>query len=131
MTALGECSTCKRLGSNLGCVIIREDFSEVIGIGYNGPAKGEDHDVCRGPDAIGSCGCIHAEANAISKMRVRDVPMVALIRLSPCEQCAGLLINTGVLGVIYEEEYRDRTGLDRVRRAGIPAVRYDDILAIV
>lgn len=129
---LGSCSACRRGGANLGCVLVREDFSEVVGIGYNGPAAGESHDTCRGPEAVGSCGCIHAEANAVSKMRVRGEPLVAIMTMSPCELCAGLLINTrSLIGVIYEREYRDTTGLDRLRRAGIPVASYGSVLAAV
>lgn len=120
MYGLAELSTCRRPDSKVGCVIIQPDFSEVVAIGYNGPAAGEGLMACRGPDAVGGCGCIHAEANAVAKLRTRDDGLVCLITKSPCEHCAGMLINTRRIdAVIYSNAYRDLNGVDRLRRAGV------------
>ncbi len=119
-TSLASLSTCKRPGSNLGCVVIPQDMSEVVAIGYNGPAAGEGPSCCKGQDAVGSCGCIHAEANAVAKMHTRQTGLVMIATFSPCELCAGLVINTRRVDFfLYHSVYRDRSGLDRLDRAGI------------
>lgn len=129
MDNLAGLSCCKREGSRLGCVIIRADFTEVVAIGYNGPAAGEPNDRCRGADAVGSCGCIHAEANAITKMGRRGYETVLICSLSPCEHCAGLIINTQCIkGVIFNKYYRDVGGIDRLRAAGITTVASAEVI---
>lgn len=113
-------SRCKRL--QVGAVIIRPDMSEVLGIGYNGPSAGVDNESCRGGE--GSCGCIHAEANALIKLRTGGNGLVLLSTDSPCEHCAGLILNTGgrIGAVVYGRAYRDRTGVDLLKRGGIAVV---------
>ena len=117
---LSGLSTCRRPNSSIGCVVIPSDMSEVMAIGYNGPASGEDHMCCRGPEAVGSCGCIHAEANALVKIKTRRRNLVMIVSLSPCEHCAGLIINNkSIAVVIYSSMYRDDSGLRRLDNAGI------------
>lgn len=123
MDDLAGLSCCKRPGSKLAAVVVPPDLTEVIAIGYNGPAAGEDNMVCRGAEAVGSCGCIHAEANAVLKIRVRHRNLVMLAGLTPCEHCAGLIINSrAVSHYLYGAEYRDLEGLARLRRQGIVAL---------
>lgn len=110
-------------------MIIPPDLTEVLAIGYNGPASGEDHICCRGPDAVGSCGCIHGEANALIKLKTRRRDLLMITTLSPCEHCAGLIINNrSIRIVIYTSEYRDRSGLDRLQRAEVITIALDSIL---
>jgi hypothetical protein len=50
---------------------------------------------------------------------------------SPCEHCAGLILNSGgrVGYVVYGREYRDRAGLDRLTSGGlVVAARVGDLL---
>lgn len=120
---LSNLSTCRRPNSQIGCVIIPPDMSEVMAIGYNGPAAGEDHMCCRGPEAVGSCGCIHGEANALVKIKTRRRNLIMIVSLSPCEHCAGLIINNRSISVvIYASEYRDRSGLMRLENNGIATI---------
>ena len=34
------------------------------------------------------------------------------ITLSPCKECAKLILQSGINKVLYLEEYRDKTGID-------------------
>lgn len=105
---LASLSTCRRL--QVGALIVQPDFSEVLAVGYNGPPAGRSNDSCRSNQ--GNCGCVHAEANAIAKLATRDRDLLMLVTASPCEACAGLIINSGRVAVlIYGEPYRDPTGL--------------------
>lgn len=116
---LARLSRCRRL--SVGAVVLRPDLSEVLAVGYNGPAAGLPNDSCRG--AEGACGCVHAEANALVKLRAGAGGLVLLTTHSPCEHCAGLVVNSGRVGwVVHGEPYRDRRGLDVLAAAGVVAV---------
>lgn len=111
-------STCKRL--SVGCVIASLDGRRVYGVGYNGGAAGL-HDECT--DAIGNCGCVHAEANAIANAETRrSDDKVILVTTSPCLLCAKLIVNLGgVKRVRWLASYRLTDGADLLVRAGIDA----------
>jgi dCMP deaminase len=119
-TALAARSTCRRL--HVGCVISSIDHRQVYAIGYNGNAQGGPNDCDRvGADAVGACGCIHSEANAIVNCNVdRAKDKIVYCTHLPCVGCAKLLINLGgVRRVIYRNDYRIRDSLDWFMRAGI------------
>jgi deoxycytidylate deaminase len=116
---LTELSTCRRL--KVGCIILPLDLSTMLSIGYNGLPAGENNSTCDG--AEGHCPCVHAEANALIKLRdFRDCLLISSV--SPCRHCAGLIVNSGVVRAVgYLDEYRDQSGLDRLRAAGILTVK--------
>lgn len=119
-------SECERL--RVGCVIASLDGRRVYGVGYNGqPSKSARR--CRGADAPpGSCGCVHAEANAIAnaEMRRGDAKVV-LVTTMPCAACATLLVNVGgVARVLWDHEYRLSEGADILLEAGIDARNWRD-----
>lgn len=114
---LAGLSTCKR--KSVGCVVMPADFSQVLSIGYNGPPEGLPNDSCEGADAVGACGCVHAEMNAVIKLHTRT-PCMMFTTVSPCLLCAGAIINKRVIRlVLYDREYRDRGGILRLGEAGI------------
>lgn len=111
-------SLCERL--SVGCVIASEDHSEVFAVGYNGGPKGSKRK-CRGKDFVSSCGCMHAESNAIAKCRGgRSERKIVYVTHSPCELCATALVNMGgVVAVHWLETYRSSEGGEILREAGI------------
>lgn len=122
---LASLSCCRRLG--VGCVVVRPDFTEVVSIGYNGPASGIPNDSCRGTE--GSCGCTHAEGSAVAKMRGESQGLVMVTTTLQCEHCAGLVSNCRrISGVIYGTRYRDPRGEHLLRSAGLSVVSISEIL---
>lgn len=96
-------SACKRL--QVGAVIVDHGLREILAFGYNGPAQSRDNESCTG--SHGSCGCIHAEMNALLKLSDKITPCFLISTHSPCPTCAGLILNTSnVTDVFYIEEYR-------------------------
>lgn len=67
----------------------------------------------------GDCGCIHAEANALIKAPFHQGPLVMYTTLSPCRDCAKLIINSAVTRVFYSELYRDPAGILLLEQGGI------------
>ncbi len=121
---LASLSCCKRMG--VGCVVVLPDLTEVVAIGYNGPPAGMPNDSCRGTQ--GSCGCSHAEGNAVAKMRAGS-DLVMLTTTLQCEHCAGLVVNSRkVAAVVYGQEYRDTAGVAVLRASGLVVVRKDTVM---
>lgn len=124
---MSERSTCARTNSlgvpmRVGCVITSPDFRKVIAVGYNGGASGDKNDCDRhGAEAVGNCGCLHAEENAAINCDVpRMTAKVVFCTHLPCTMCAKRLINLGsVLKVYYDIDYRDHTALHLLARATI------------
>ncbi len=96
-----------------------------MAIGYNGPPAGLPNDGCRATE--GSCGCCHSEASSLVKMKGGGGDLVMVVTHSPCEHCAGLVVNCGRVGsVVYGERFRDGRGLDVLRAAGVVTTAWAD-----
>jgi dCMP deaminase len=127
--ALARLSTCKRV--QVGAVVFSIDCRVVHGIGYNGPAAGLPNDSCTA--VRGDCGCVHAEANALIKLQLSGTltrPCLLYVTKRPCQQCAGLIVNSGIVrGVIYRDSSHDPRGLEMLDAAkpSILHVRQDGL----
>jgi dCMP deaminase len=98
--------------------VVSADNSTVLGLGYNGSAKGLPNGCLS--DEPGKCGHIHAEINALIKTNYRDASFKkAYLTLSPCYNCSIALINAGIGEVIYKTAYRDQSGLALLSEAGV------------
>ena len=97
---------------------------EVLSIGYNGPACGLGNDTCKAVE--GKCGCIHAEANALIKLRNRSPNNVLISTAGPCEHCAGLILNSQqVAAVLFRDPFRDETGITNLREGGVRCMSWE------
>lgn len=68
----------------------------------------------------------HAEANALAfaaRQGISTDGCTLYVTVSPCEVCARLLIAAGIKEVAYDEEYRERGGIDLLYRAGLTITR--------
>ena len=102
----------------VGAVVVSNDNTQVLAIGYNGNYKG-------GPNEAeslkpGESGMIHAEINALLKMDYNNPKdKVMYLTLSPCTNCAIAIINSGIKKVIFKEQYRNVEGIRLLKDAGI------------
>jgi dCMP deaminase len=120
--SVSERSTCVRM--KVGCVITTPDFRKVLSWGYNGNVAGGPNDCDRhGEEAVGNCGCVHAEANAVVNCDApRNTEKIVFCTHLPCVPCSKLLINLGnVRDVFYLNDYRIKDSLIWMSRAGIVA----------
>lgn len=108
-------STCRRTA--VGVVVTDLAGTSVVSIGYNGNARTLPN-TCD-TNVPGECGCIHAEANALLKAPFHQGPLIMYTTLSPCVDCAKLIINSAVRRVIYLEKYRDLSGIFVLNQGGI------------
>ncbi len=77
-----------------------------------GIASGERHELCRG---------LHAEQNAILQAAVYGVSVDKAVLYTthfPCSLCAKMLINAGVVKIIYLEDYPDDLSIGLFEEAG-------------
>ena len=121
-------STCLR--RHVGAILVRD--KRIITTGYNGaPARinhcldvgclreqmgipsGERHELCRG---------LHAEQNAIIQAASFGTPMRGSAIYSttyPCTICAKMIINAGIVEVIFDVDYEDPLSKALFEESGI------------
>lgn len=94
----------------VGAVIVTDDNTQVLSVGYNGNYAGGPNQV---ESAIpGESGMIHAEINALLKMDYNNPKRKKLyLTLSPCRMCSKAIANAGISEVFYSELYRDDSSL--------------------
>lgn len=113
---IAQRSTC--LERQVGCVITSADYENVYSVGYNGNASGRLNE-CDGIGYKGSCGCVHAEQNALIKCNVKDKNKIMFCTLAPCAMCAKLIVNSGFMKVFIRQDWKDTSGIDILTDAGI------------
>jgi dCMP deaminase len=63
---------------------------------------------------------LHAEINALLKMDYNNPKKkVMYLTLSPCRMCAKAIVNAGIDVLIYNEIYRDSSGIDILKECGV------------
>ena len=118
-TEWGLLSYCKR--KQVGAIIVRDRM--IISDGYNGTPSGFEN-CCEDEDGLTRWDVLHAEANAILKVArsTQSCEGATLyITLSPCKDCSKLIHQSGIKRVVYLEEYKDTSGVDFLRKAGVEA----------
>ena len=119
-----ENSYCER--RKVGVLIVKD--KRIISDGYNGTPVGFEN-ICEDDEGFTKPYVLHAEANAISKVAssTNDCSGATVyVTDAPCIECAKLIIQAGVVRVVYSEEYHTDEGVQLLRRAGI-AVDYISI----
>lgn len=110
-------SHCER--KQVGAIIVKDNM--IISDGYNGTPTGFEN-YCEDEDGYTKWYVLHAEANAILKT-ARSTQSCAgatlYITLSPCKECSKLILQAGICRVVYVSEYKDRSGLDFLLKAGV------------
>jgi dCMP deaminase len=113
---LADRSTCSRL--HVGAVVTDAAMLQVLGIGYNGNARGLPNK-CDRPNTKGRCGCVHAEANALLKSPGVVPHKVLFCTSAPCAPCAKLALNAGIARVFFRIPYRGDEGVKLLERGGV------------
>ena len=122
---LGQLSYCKR--KQVGAIIVKDRM--IISDGYNGTPSGFEN-CCEDEDNLTKWYVLHAEANAISKVArsTQSCENATLyITLSPCKDCSKLIHQSGIKRVVYHEEYKDTSGVDFLRKAGVEVELFPDL----
>ncbi|MEN8703973.1 MAG: dCMP deaminase family protein [Polaribacter sp.] len=113
----GKLSHCKR--KQVGALIVKDRM--IISDGFNGTPTGFDN-CCENESGATKWEVLHAEANAILKVAssTQSAKNATLyITLSPCTQCSKLIHQAGIKRVVYANAYKDPSGLDFLKKAGV------------
>jgi dCMP deaminase len=110
-------SHCNR--KQVGALIVKDGM--IISDGYNGTPSGFDN-CCEDDDGNTHWYVLHAEANAIlkvSKSTNSALGATLYLTLSPCKECAKLILQAGITRVVFKNEYKDNSGINFLREAGV------------
>ena len=113
----GKLSYCKR--RQVGAIIVKNNM--IISDGYNGTTSGFEN-VCEDDNNFTKWYVLHAEANAITKVASSTQSSegaTLYISLSPCKNCSKLIHQAKIKRVVYEEQYKDTSGLEFLQKAGV------------
>lgn len=112
-----ENSYCKR--RQVGALIVKD--KSIISDGYNGTPSGFEN-LCEDENDRTKPYVLHAEANAITKVAKSGNSSdgaTLYVTASPCIECAKLIIQAGIVRVVYSEMYRCCDGIELLEKAGI------------
>jgi dCMP deaminase len=110
-------SHCSR--KQVGAIIVKDEV--IISDGYNGTPTGFDN-CCENEQGETKWYVLHAEANALmklSKSTNSSKGATLYITLSPCKDCAKLILQAGIQRVVYFNEYKDCSGIEFLKNTGI------------
>ena len=119
-----ELSHCNR--KQVGALIVKENM--IISDGYNGAPSGFDN-CCEDDYGETHWYVLHAEANAILKVAKSThncADATLYLTLSPCKDCSKLVIQSGINRLVFMQAYKDQSGVDFLREAGIEIVQIED-----
>jgi dCMP deaminase len=128
-------STCLR--RSVGAVLVKD--KNILATGYNGAPSGvahcldvgclrerlavlpgERHELCRG---------LHAEQNAIIQAAKHGTNIngaTLYCTTMPCIICSKMLINAGILRIVFAQGYPDQLAEEMIEEAGIETKRFDE-----
>ena len=132
--ALLSAKRSKDPSTQVGACIVNED-KRIIGIGYNGFPRGCSDDVF--PWGKGDLNklntkypyVVHAEANCILNCTTSTKGSTLYVSLFPCNECAKLIIQSGIKHIVYMSEKHKGTESDLASRRMLDAagVTYEKI----
>lgn len=109
----------------VGALIVKD--RSIISDGYNGTPSGFEN-VCEDEEGCTKPYVLHAEANAITKMAKSNnssLGATLYVTAAPCMECAKLIIQAGIVRVVYRDSYRVTDGIDLLKRAGVIVEQID------
>ena len=110
-------SYCQR--RQVGALIVKG--RSIISDGYNGTPSGFEN-FCEDEEGYTKWYVLHAEANAILKVASTTQSCegaTLYLTMSPCRECSKLIHQAGIRRVVYATEYKDLSGVEFLRKAGV------------
>lgn len=123
----GKLSACKR--KQVGALMVKDRM--IISDGFNGTPTGFEN-YCEDDEGYTKWYVLHAEANAILKVASSTQSCkgaTLYITLSPCKECSKLIHQSGIIRVVYNQTYKDDSGLRFLEKAGIELQLIEDLKA--
>jgi len=119
-----QLSHCTR--KKVGAIIVKDAI--IISDGYNGTPAGFDN-CCENEEGNTHWYVLHAEANAILKVakstnNCKDATLY--LTHSPCKDCSKLVLQSGIKRLVYQEAYKDTSGIEFLKNAGLELVQIEN-----
>ena len=118
-----ENSYCTR--RQVGALIVKNQ--RIISDGYNGTPSGFEN-ICEDENNVTKPYVLHAEANAITKIARSNNSSdgaTLYVTAAPCMECSKLIIQAGIVRVVYRDAYRLTDGIELLQRAGVIVEQID------
>ncbi|MGB0915000.1 MAG: deoxycytidylate deaminase [Crocinitomicaceae bacterium] len=118
-----ELSHCSR--KQVGAIIVKDGM--IISDGFNGTPSGFDN-CCESEEGDTLWYVLHAEANAILKVAKsthNSQDATLYLTLSPCKDCSKLVVQSGISRVVFIDNYKDTSGIDFLKEAGVEVVQIE------
>ncbi len=112
---------------HVGALIVKDKM--IISDGYNGTPSGFEN-ICEDDEGFTKWYVLHAEANAILKVASSTQACqgaTLYITMSPCKGCSKLIHQAGIKRLVYVEEYKDTSGVQFLKKAGISVSQITDL----
>jgi dCMP deaminase len=109
--------------SKVGAVIVKNN--RPISIGYNGTPDNHENK-CEDENGKTLPSVIHAEENAIcyvARTTESTEGSTLYTSMAPCESCARMVIQAGIVRVVYLNRYRFDGGISLLNKSGITVER--------
>lgn len=111
----------------VGSIVVAEDNTSVLSLGYNGNAKGMPNV----PESLepGMSGFLHSELNCVIKLDFNFPKKKHMYCThSCCRACAKVIVNAGISTFVYDQMYRDASGLDILRSCGVEVLSLEQAI---
>jgi len=116
-------SYCKR--RQVGALLVKDKM--IISDGYNGTPSGFENN-CEDENNITFPYVLHAEANAITKVAKSNNSSegaTLYVTSSPCLECSKLIIQAGIVRVVYYDNYHKEDGIRLLNEANIKTIQVE------
>ena len=125
-------SLSKAIRRRVGCIIVKD--GQIISNGFNGTPSGFDNsceylkeekspDINYNPNNLTTKPeVLHAESNALMKLARStnsSIGSTMYLTCSPCFECAKLVIQSGIIRLVYIDDYRSEKGIELLRQTDI------------
>lgn len=110
---ISSLSKCER--AKVGAILVKD--GNIISMSYNGTPSGMNN--CCERNGVTVQDVIHAEMGAILKAARSGYAVGGAelyLTLSPCVDCAKLILQSGIKRVLYLQEYRKTDGIDFLKK---------------
>ena len=117
----------------VGCILVTPENLQIGA--YNGQPSGWDnccedvHETEPFEYLVTKNTVIHAELNAILHAARQGVSVkgsTIYVSLAPCSGCSAMIAQAGIKRVVYDEEYRDMSGVTLLKEHGIIVEQFVD-----
>lgn len=126
---IGSLSHCKR--KQVGAILVKDE--NIISTGFNGTPTGMDN-CCEDSESNETLWyTLHAETNCISKIAKSTLSSegsTLYITLSPCKNCAKLILQAGITKILFKVKHSCNEGIDFLISQGIECIHLSDPIFI-